>query len=97
MKDIRTGFCPLCEHDEIIEATPPDFGDEAEHMAAVTYAPRKLMRGRDPRRPFGMLLLYVCRHCGYCQSFANKPKEIPIGEDYETRLIKGRGPGATYR
>jgi hypothetical protein len=92
MKDIREGNCPLCDHNEIIEAVPAEFSDAGEIVAAVTYDPRWLLQGlgRNSRRPRGVLVIYVCRACGYLQWFAKDPDQIPIDEEHCTRLVKGR-------
>ena len=98
MRDIREGNCPLCDHDEIIEAVPGEFADgHQEVVAAVAYDARWLGGGRNPRHPHGRLLLYVCRRCGFAQTFAEQPADVPIGEEFLTRLVKGRPPGRGYR
>jgi hypothetical protein len=79
----------LCAHQEIIESVPALFGDaDGEKEQAVTYEPRWVMSGRNPDHPRGILRLYVCRHCGFAQSFALDPGSIPIGKDHRTRLIR---------
>ena len=37
----------------------------------------------------GVLRLYVCRHCGFAQTYADSPQSIPIGDKYLTKIIKG--------
>lgn len=94
MHDMRTGLCPLCNHNEIIESEAADFCEQGlEKPQAVTYDPRWIMPGRNPAHPHGHLKMYVCRGCGYVQWFADDPQSIPIEEQYKTRLIKGRDPG----
>jgi|RhiMethySRZTD1v2_1073278.scaffolds.fasta_scaffold13588_8 hypothetical protein len=91
MIDIRLGRCPLCDHPEIIEAVAAEFAHAGvEVPAAVTYDARLVQRGRNPGYPYGLLKLYVCRACGYCQYFADDPSSIPIGEEHQTRVIAGR-------
>ena len=87
MDDIRSGHCPLCKHDVIVEVSRVTFGVAT---LAVTYHPRWLMAGTDPLQPEGLLKFYVCRQCGYAQSFVENPASIPIGEEYQTKLIRGR-------
>ena len=97
MHDMRDGICPLCQHNRVLEAVPGEFVDgDREEVRAVTYDPRWLMAGRNPRHPHGPLKTYVCRKCGYVQWFAEGPGDIPVGEEYMTRIIEGPEPGA-YR
>jgi hypothetical protein len=97
MIDIRLGRCPLCDHREIIEAVPVEFWHGGDAPAAVTYDLRWVLPGRNPSHPHGMLKLYVCRACGYCQYFADSPGEIPIGEEHQTRVIAGPSRDHPYR
>lgn len=98
MLDIRKGVCPLCEHTEIVESVPADFGSkDHERTAAVTYEPRWVVAGRNPNYPHGMLRFYVCRSCGYVQWFAEDPGSIPIGDRYLTRIISGPAKTEPYR
>lgn len=94
---MRKGRCPLCDHREIIEAVPAEFIGGYERRVAVTYDKRWLSSARNASYPHGLLLMYVCRECGYTQWFAAQPDEIPIGEDYKTRVIKGPPVDAPYR
>ncbi len=89
MTDMRKGTGALCGHKEIIAATPGEFyGDLAvEAEAAVTYHPRAILPGRNFGHPYGLLRMYVCRSCGFTQTFAENPEEIPIGEKYKTRKV----------
>src|SRR6185369_592002 len=86
MTDIRKGTCPLCEHNEIIQAAPVDFTQSGVYPQAVAHG-SKWMKERAPDRPLGVLNVFVCRNCGFAQWFAFKPEEIPIGEEHGTRLI----------
>ena len=99
MLDNRQGVCPLCEHNEIVEAVPAEFGESNMEVSqqAITYDPRWLMSGRNPVYPHGKLMVYVCRRCGYVQWFAENPEGIPIGAEYQTRLIEGEGERGPYR
>ena len=98
MQDMRKGRCPLCEHNEILESVPAQFGDQhLEVPFAVTYDRRWVMQGRNPKYPHGQLRLYVCRRCGYAQWFADNPAKIPVGEEYSTRILRGPEPEAPYR
>jgi hypothetical protein len=92
--DLREGHCPLCGHNVVVEVRRVTFGVAT---LAVTYHPRWLLAGTDPLQPQGLIKFYVCRQCGLAQSFVDNPGSIPIGEEYETRLINGpeeqdRGP-----
>jgi hypothetical protein len=103
MLDMRQGTCPVCDHREIIEAELLEFSgedDERQRSLAVTHGhdPGGFFSGPHfrPNSPKGTLKQYVCRSCGYVQWFAERPGEIPIGQQYRTRLING--PEATpYR
>lgn len=98
MKDLRKGVCPLCDHTEVLEAIPADFGNkDHERTAAVTYEPRWVLGGRNPNYPHGMLRVYVCRGCGYVQWFAENADAIPVGDRYLTRVINGPGTSDPYR
>ena len=96
--DLRTGVCPLCGHHEAIEAVPNEFGfsDYSATQLAVTHRADGIDRKRRDH-PVGKLMLYVCRKCGYAQWFANMPEKIPIGEEYQTKLIQGRPPQGPFR
>lgn len=90
MKDIRRGNCPLCDHHEIIEAIPAEFGEsDFERRESVTYEPRWILGGRNPKLGHGPLRTYVCRSCGFTQQFADGPDRIPIAPRYSTRIIEG--------
>jgi len=98
MNDMRKGTCPLCEHNEIIEATPADFADQdREVRAAITFDPRWVLSGRNPNSPHGLLKTYVCRDCGYVQWFADQPAEIPVDAEHRTRLIQGAKTKSPFR
>lgn len=96
--DLRTGVCPLCDHDEAIEAVPNEFGFSG--YSATQLAVTHRAEGVDRKRrdyPVGKLMLYVCRKCGHAQWFAATPEKIPIGDDYQTKLIQGRPPQGPFR
>jgi rubrerythrin len=99
MDDIRNGRCPLCEHNEIIAAIPAEFGNnDYEVKAAITYDARWALPGRNPRsRAYGALTTYTCRSCGFVQSFADDPGEIPIDDAHRTRLIRGPNVTGAFR
>jgi hypothetical protein len=99
MKDIRHGFCPLCEHDEIVEGMPAEFSGVHgfEVQSAFAYDPRWVAPGRNPLQPHGKLSYYMCRRCGYLQWFVENPQEVPIGEDYRTRFVKSAKKSPPYR
>ncbi|MBI5500307.1 MAG: hypothetical protein HY907_08695 [Deltaproteobacteria bacterium] len=91
MQDIRQGICPACGHGEVIECELAEFGHEdLERRMCVTYDPRWVARGRNPRHGHGPLNLYTCRACGFSQWYAKDPSAIPVGDEHRTRLIVGR-------
>ncbi len=96
--DLRTGVCPLCGHHEAIEAVPNEFGfgDNSAVQLAVTHRTDGIA-SKLRQHPVGKLMLYVCRKCGYTQWFAHMPEKIPIGEEYQTKLIQGRPPQGPFR
>src|SRR5689334_22365834 len=103
MDDIRRGRCPLCGHQQIIEAPAMDLNSElvwgnamkgqAIFRGSVTFTlgPAGRVRGH------GSITHYVCRGCGYLQSFAESPQSIPIDEAHKTRLLDGGAPEGPYR
>jgi hypothetical protein len=86
MRDMRKGFCALCGHNEIIEASTADFvGDSGPtRPMSVTYE-----IGWGGVKHMGLFETCVCRRCGFTQWFALEPAQIPIGPDHATRLVKG--------
>jgi len=85
---MRTGSCPLCNHGEVVEGTPGEFGHYGTEVAAAfTYEPRWLMGGRNPEHAYGQLVYYMCRSCGYVQWFVQDPADVPIDAKYGTRLV----------
>lgn len=98
MNDMRQGHCPLCDHNEVIEGVPAEFSGVHgfEVPVAFAYDPRWVTPGRNPLQPHGTLKFYMCRRCGYLQWFVEKPAEVPIGDQYRTRLVKG-GKKPPYR
>jgi hypothetical protein len=96
MRDIRQGQCPLCQHDEIIQAAAADYPEGAWKPTplAVTYDRAQ----RDPvTAALGAYNVFVCRSCGFTQWFASRPENIPIGEQHFTRLIRGPKSEGPYR
>lgn len=95
MPDIREGICPLCNHNEVIGASAADFVGTAgpARPMSVTYE-----IGWGGVKHIGVFDTFVCRRCGFTQWFARDPDQIPVGEGYGTRLIKGtRNEGGPYR
>ena len=87
---MKSGTCPKCGHNEVIESVPAECGNgDLERRMAVTADPRWLFPGRNPKNEHGALTVYTCRRCGFCEWYASHPGEIPLGEEYKTRLIEG--------
>ena len=98
MKDLRNGRCPLCDHNQVVAAEAAEFGhNDGEKRMSVTYDQRWVLVGRNPRYGHGPLTMYVCRRCGYVQWFARDPMDIPIGDEFRTRLIQGPEDDGPYR
>ena len=100
MEDIRKGVCPLCSHNEVIEApvfdlsplTGPLDGQvrwQGAFPAGLTYSAGQ---SRQAVVVHGALSRYACRSCGFTQTFVASPVDVPIGPDYRTRLLKGPEP-----
>jgi hypothetical protein len=96
MYDIRKGTCPLCGHNEIVQAAPVEWAHGVGPVLLAASHERGLL-GPKPQKPFGALNVFVCRRCGFAQWFAFEPGDIPIGEDFGTRLIRGPESGGPYR
>jgi hypothetical protein len=109
--DIRNGNCPLCNHHEVIEGQPaeqgsvevPSWSRRPSRPTSRSFAhrlnPRRLFARemRPPEEPLGRLQNYMCRSCGFTQWFVNAPGEVPVGEEFRTRLIRGTPRGDSYR
>jgi predicted nucleic-acid-binding Zn-ribbon protein len=91
---MKSGVCPKCSSRDIIEAKAAEYGGGAgfEVPMAVTAEPRWFLKwllpSRDPRRPKGLLVMYVCRDCGYTEWYALDPKSIPIGPEWKTKQMQ---------
>jgi predicted nucleic-acid-binding Zn-ribbon protein len=80
MNDMRRGTCPLCGHNEIIEARP----------RVVTGG---LFIAVAPGSPgVGNVWSYSCRRCDYTQLFAQETAKLPIGAEHGTRIVMGPAP-----
>jgi hypothetical protein len=98
--DLRSGSCPSCQHNEIIEANPRQVHANvyAGQSAPLALAHEAAGPGMIiPDRPLGVLWSYTCRQCGLTQWVAAKPTEVPIGAEHGTRLITAPGFQAPYR
>ena len=80
---LRQGVCPECHHQEVIVTTATYYLEDVEVPIFVVPHLTRLREG------YGELSLITCRSCGYSQMWAANPGEIPIGDDYNTRLFKG--------
>ena len=92
---MRQGVCPICDHNEVIEAVVRDLLDDSAEYKAVTYEAVNFgtIVPVYQRVPHGVLKMYVCRDCGYTQWFADNPRNIPIGKDFMTKLVVGPDSG----
>jgi hypothetical protein len=95
MGDMRQGTCHMCGHNEIIQAAPIASQGLQANVLAVTHT--QAWGGRQPRKPLGVMNIFVCRRCGFVQWFAFEPDKIPVGDEYATRLIRGSEPSGPYR
>ena len=92
--DMRLGTCPICRHNQIIEAPVRDFARHGFMHGSVAHD-ESAWSGISEL--YGKLLQYVCRRCGHVQMFAQSPEQIPIDAERETRLIQGPEPDSPYR
>lgn len=98
MRDIRSGNCPLCDHNEVVEADPPEYyGNDFERDMTVTADPRRVLPGRNPLKGHGEFRVFFCRSCGFAQWFVLKPESVPISEDHKTRVIEGKKAQPPFR
>ena len=93
--DMRKGLCPVCQHNQVIEAVVRDLLEDSAEYKAVTYEAVNFgnIVPVYERVPHGVLRMYVCRQCGYTQWFADEPQNIPIGEKYLTKIVYGPDDG----
>lgn len=100
MEDMRKGTCPICSHNEILEAKPVDVvGGHLvqDPKAAGTGTRGWVITGTSPNDHYGPLSVYVCRRCGFAQWFAGDPQTIPVGDYFQTRVIKGPEADGPFR
>ena len=96
--------CALCGCDELVEAILRHrAGDGRVEPTGATYPMSSVANvfsdftlAVDSTGAVGVLVALVCRACGHTQLFAEKPREIPIGPEYGTRLRKAK-PRSPYR
>jgi hypothetical protein len=71
MEDIRKGVCPLCKHNEILEAETLALPNEGPAPVAIAKLARPgfiaaFKQGLTGKRPGrGLLLTFACRSCGF--------------------------------
>jgi len=105
MEDIRKGACPLCLHNEIIEGPVFDLSPTRDPQTGALDGQGAFPAGfsytggsaRGAIVVHGPLTRYACRKCGYTQTFAGTPMEIPIGPKHGTRILSGAAPSGAYR
>ena len=108
MEDMRTGTCPLCSHNEIIEARPRIHGVSGNYegvspRVAMTNPSvgfianfKRALSGQD-ELPDGEWITYACRACGFTQTFVAGSGRIPIGPEHGTRLLHGAEAMGVFR
>jgi hypothetical protein len=100
MNDMRKGTCPLCNHNEILEAKPADVvgGHQVRNTKKVPPGAQGwVLMGSNSNDHYGPLTVYVCRSCGFAQWFAGDPGEIPASDYFQTRVIKGPETEGPFR
>ncbi len=88
MNDIRQGTCPICGHNEIVEAKPRA---ETHHGRALLYIATKPSSTffAAATQEVGEVSSYSCRCCDFTQLFTENTASLLIGEEHGTRLIVG--------
>jgi hypothetical protein len=101
--DMRSGYCPLCDHREILELKELEWMEELNRALLQFHLTLRPLTGKAftlapqlPLPPQGRYMIYICRGCGYVQQFAAAPRSIPVGRR-GTRLIKGPVAEGPYR
>jgi len=87
---MKSGQCPKCNATDILVAHPGEYGGDSMEVGpmSVTAKPRWILGGRDPRESIGAMVLYVCRSCGFAEWYVTNPKSVPIGQDYQTEILR---------
>ncbi len=86
MLDIRRGVCPLCGHKKIVQGWPTDHGYASSWPVS---AAESQPNWRGKITTYGTMCIFVCQSCGFTQWFTAEPAAIPIGDEFQTRLIEG--------
>ncbi len=97
MEDIRKGVCPLCRHNEILKTNPAGIIGSGVVVPLYAHHENRDSVWSPSGEPSGETHLFVCRSCGFAQSFVTNASEIPIGPDHHTELIRGPEPSGPYR
>jgi hypothetical protein len=109
MDDIRKGICPLCGHNEVLEApavtsNPAVLSGPPVPVGVVPIAPpgflssfKRALSDNPSSGEAGRLMVYACRGCGYSQLFITDAGAITPSELEGRRLIKGPDPIGPYR
>lgn len=87
MRDMRSGVCAVCDHDEVIAAPAKSRGYKSHYnrVVAAVIDPGFFSFGEE----VGAVRLYACRRCGFAQTFLDAPEKIPVGAKHGTRLVRG--------
>lgn len=85
---MRNGTCALCGHGKVLECRPKSRGYKSAYNPLVAAFV-------DPgffslNKAVGNLLLYACQKCGYAQTFVEDVQSVPVGTEYDTRLVRGK-------
>lgn len=92
MLNMVNGVCALCKHNRVIRCWPIDHGHGANTFNVAAAEARVGLLGNIQQ--YGLMVAYCCQRCGFVAWFANKPEEIPIGDEYGTSLVEGPPAGA---
>jgi predicted nucleic-acid-binding Zn-ribbon protein len=91
----KTGRCPKCDNDEIIEIGAlydpnPESADPAPLAAAVFFS-----KNAGPQRTVGKLTLSICSACGFSEIYTENPRKI-LDQVRGVKVTRG-GATSPYR
>jgi hypothetical protein len=102
----RASPCARCNHPELIRALVRELGNtdnlvRTTFPMAVTYGTTVTASvwtgrvtgvvGANESAPFGILEMYVCARCGFCEWYCRDPENIPIGPEFGTQKVRVGG------
>jgi hypothetical protein len=96
------GPCRRCTGAEVVQCVLRERAEAGPRQAAASFGTEEVRFGMfarkpdflraDAAQPIGLMLAYVCRHCGFTELYTEAPAQIPIGARHGTRLIEESEP-----